>query len=49
VATESWYVLPSQRDDVFGADPGGLHRRVLRRQPGELAWVSTRPVDPSLN
>ena len=23
--------------------------RVLRRQPGELAWVSTAPLDPTMN
>jgi len=45
----SWYVVPSLPSDVFSEDPGGLWMRVLRRQPGELAWVSTRPLDPSLN
>jgi putative transcriptional regulator len=45
----SWYVIPSTPADVFSADPEGLWMRVLRRQPGELAWVSTRPLDPSLN
>jgi putative transcriptional regulator len=45
----SWYVLPSEPDDLFGPDPGGLWARVLRRQPGELAWVSTRPLDPRMN
>jgi putative transcriptional regulator len=45
----SWYVVPSVPADVFGADPQGLWTRVLRRQPGELAWVSTRPLDPTLN
>jgi putative transcriptional regulator len=45
----SWYVVPSAPDDLFGADPLGLWKRVLRRQPGELAWVSTRPLDPSMN
>jgi putative transcriptional regulator len=49
VESESWYVVPSLREDMFGADPEGLRRRVLRRQPGELAWVSTRPQDPTLN
>jgi len=46
---DSWYVLPSRPGDLFGADPEGLWSRVLRRQPGELAWVSTRPMDPTLN
>lgn len=45
----SWYVVPSRRGDLFAADPAGLWHRVLRRQPGELAWVSTRPADPSMN
>lgn len=45
----SWYVLPLEHDDLFAADPGGLWARVLRRQPGELAWVSTRPADPTMN
>jgi len=45
----SWYVVPMEAGDVFGASPDGLWSRVLRRQPGELAWVSTRPADPSMN
>jgi len=45
----SWYVFPARPDDLFGTDPGSLWSRVLRRQPGELAWVSTRPVDPTMN
>jgi putative transcriptional regulator len=45
----SWFVVPSVPDDLFGQDPEGLWRRVLRRQPGELAWVSTQPADPTLN
>ena len=40
---------PSTAPDLFGADPDGLWRRVLRRQPGELAWVSTLPDDPTMN
>ena len=45
----SWYLVPSLPSDVFTVDPEGLWMRVLRRQPGELAWVSTRPFDPTLN
>jgi putative transcriptional regulator len=45
----AWYVVPSVPDDLFSHDPLDLWKRVLRRQPGELAWVSTRPADPSLN
>jgi putative transcriptional regulator len=49
IRTGSWYVVASAPDDVFAADPLTLWTRVLRRQPGELAWVSTRPLDPTLN
>ena len=45
----SWYVVPGEIRDVFRVDPDELKRDVLRRQPGELAWHSTRPVDPDLN
>jgi len=45
----SWYVVPSLPDDVFRTDAGDLWRDVMRRQPGELAWHSTRPVDPEMN
>lgn len=49
VAEGSWYVVDSEPEDLFRADVDTLRRDVLRRQPGELAWVSTRPVDPTLN
>jgi putative transcriptional regulator len=49
LAEGSWYVVPAEPGDVFTGDPGTLWRRVLRRQPGDLAWVSTRPTDPTLN
>ena len=45
----SWYVVPSEARDAFRLDPSDLWRQVLRRQPGELAWHSTRPLDPELN
>ncbi|MGA9747622.1 MAG: YqgE/AlgH family protein [Nocardioides sp.] len=45
----SWLVLLAEPGDLFGGDPERLWSRVLRRQPGELAWVSTRPTDPTLN
>jgi putative transcriptional regulator len=45
----SWYVVPAQLPDVFRDDPSELWRDVLRRQPGEMAWHSTRPFDPELN
>jgi putative transcriptional regulator len=49
IASGDWYVVPGQPFDVFREDPTTLWRDVLRRQPGELAWHSTRPVDPELN
>ncbi|MEZ5194657.1 MAG: YqgE/AlgH family protein [Nocardioides sp.] len=45
----SWYVVPGLAPDVLRKDPGELWRDVLRRQPGQLAWHSTRPLDPELN
>ena len=45
----SWYVVPAAPGDLYDADPERLWTRVLRRQPGELAWVSTRPLDPNQN
>ena len=45
----AWFVVPSEPSDLFGDDPLGLWMRVLRRQPGELAWVSTQPADPTMN
>ncbi len=45
----SWYVVDSTTHDVFDGEPTALWRTVLRRQPGELAWVSTRPLDPTHN
>src|SRR6478609_19779 len=49
IAEGSWYVVPGAAPDVFRVDTAELWRDVLRRQPGELAWNSTRPVDPDLN
>lgn len=44
-----WYLVPGRADDVFRDDTRTLWRDVLRRQPGDLAWHSTRPADPELN
>lgn len=45
----AWYVLPATAEDVFCAEPHTLWSRVLRRQGGGLAFVSTFPDDPTLN
>jgi len=49
IAEGSWYVVRSLPSDLFTGDPERLWMRVLRRQPGELAWVSTCPADPAVN
>lgn len=49
VAEGSWFVVPSRPEDLFREDVTTLRRDVLRRQPGEQAWASTRPADPDLN
>lgn len=49
VAEGAWYVVPAEPHDVFSDDREELVRSVLRRQPGEMAWHSTRPADPGLN
>lgn len=45
----SWFVVPAVREDVFRPTVETLWSDVLRRQPGELAWQSTRPADPAQN
>lgn len=45
----AWYVVSSAREDVFAAAPAELWSRVLRRQGGDLALVSTFPDDPTMN
>ncbi|KQY63533.1 MULTISPECIES: YqgE/AlgH family protein [unclassified Nocardioides] len=49
IAEGSWYVVPALASDLFREDTTTLRRDVLRRQPGAMAWVSTRPVDPLMN
>lgn len=45
----SWYVVEGEARDPFSGDPASLWRAVLRRQRGELAYVSTYPDDPDQN
>ncbi len=49
VGEGAWYVVDAELADVFCDEPEGLWRGVLRRQPGQLALVSTFPDDPSHN
>ena len=48
IAEGSWYVVPAAPDDPFDR-PEGQWSRVLRRQKGHLALVSTFPDDVDLN
>lgn len=45
----AWYVVPARQRDAFSDNPDRLWRSVLRRQGGDLAFVSTYPDDPSMN
>jgi putative transcriptional regulator len=49
ISAGGWYVVPTDPDDAFTSEPVDLWRRVLRRQPGQLAVVATFPEDPTLN
>jgi putative transcriptional regulator len=49
IALEAWFVADATSDDVLGSDPAALWSSVLRRQGGDLALLSYRPVDPSTN
>ena len=49
VSEGAWWVLPAEPQDAFADEPTALWRAVLRRQPGELALLSTYPDDPVLN
>ncbi len=45
----AWFVVDAEPGDVFGEDPDGLWRAVLRRQRSDLALMSTYTEDPALN
>ena len=45
----SWFVVPASPTDLLHPEPDTLWRSVLRRQPGELAFVATFPDDPMQN
>jgi putative transcriptional regulator len=49
LAEGGWYVVTAEPGDTFTTTPERLWRDVLRRQPGDLALVSTFPDDPSDN
>ncbi|MET0787895.1 MAG: YqgE/AlgH family protein [Cellulomonas sp.] len=49
IAERSWFVVDAEPVDVLTREPEQLWRRVLRRQGGDLAMVSTFAEDASLN
>jgi putative transcriptional regulator len=49
LAGGAWIIVEAEAGDAFCADPENLWSRAWRRQPGERAFVSTRPDDPSHN
>jgi putative transcriptional regulator len=49
VGEGSWYIVPSTSTEVLHPRPDELWRTVLRRQPGDLAFVANFPDDPSMN
>ena len=49
VAGGHWYVGDAEARDPFTDEPEHLWSTVLRRQAGNLAFVSTFPDDPSMN
>lgn len=49
IAEGSWYVVDALPSDVLSEHPDQLWRAVLRRQPGEMAYVATFPDDPTMN
>lgn len=49
VAEGAWYVVGAEPGDAFSSEPEQLWRRVLARQPGDLARVALVPPDPRVN
>ena len=49
LAEGSWYLATAVPNDLLHPHPEGLWRAVLRRQSGDLAYVSTFPDDPTMN
>ncbi|MGI8757623.1 MAG: YqgE/AlgH family protein [Acidimicrobiales bacterium] len=49
LAEGAWWAVDAHPSDLVTSDPDGLWGRVLRRQPGEVAWFANHPEDPSTN
>ena len=46
---DAWFVVDADLQDPVTPEPDTLWVRVLRRQPGPLAWVAHFPDDPNDN
>lgn len=49
ISMGGWYVVDAVPTDVLSPVPEDLWRNVLRRQGGNLALVSSFPLDPRMN
>lgn len=45
----AWFLVDAEPGDIFTAEPDGLWRSVLARQPGQLRLLATFPDDPTMN
>lgn len=45
----AWHLAPALDSDLFHAEPDALWREELRRQPGQVAMLSTLPTDATMN
>ena len=45
----AWLVVDADPSDPLSSEPEDLWRTVLRRQPGETAWLANYPPDPAVN
>ena len=45
----AWWPVDAEPGDLVLEEPQRLWARVLRRQPGEVAWFANHPPDPSAN
>jgi putative transcriptional regulator len=49
IAEGAWYVVDAEARDPFTDEPHRMWSAVLRRQRGDVAFVSTFPDDPARN
>jgi putative transcriptional regulator len=49
IVEDAWYVVPSIGTELLHPRPDELWRDILRRQPGDLAYVANFPEDPTMN